>query len=192
MMCRTVPALCLLLLAQAVGAASSNGDGSQIWRNTVAGMFTTRVDHCPFSFLRGMPPGVFCVYDGIAMGPDGRACGDRAMVIWSRLAPEFTADAGPEAGDLYFGFVTSPDLTMRGIVDPDAENRAAMIDYTLGLGQRIRLQGTADMRYVPLSAEEGTEILSLRIRPAAFAFGACAFTAYDGTFVGVMALPPEG
>src|SRR5215831_15097469 len=126
MMCRTVPALCLLLLAHAIGAASSNGDGGQIWRNTVAGMSTTRVDHCPFSFLRGMPPGVFCVYDGVAMGQDGRACGDRAMVIWSRLAPEFTADAGPEAGDVYFGFVTAPDLTMRGIVDSDAENRAAM------------------------------------------------------------------
>jgi hypothetical protein len=185
---RAAPAICLSLLA-VLCAVGASGDGGAISRDTIGPVFTTRVDHCPFSFLRGMPPGVFCVYDGVAIGQDGHACGERATVIWSRLAPEFTADAGPEAGDVYLGFVTSPDLTMRGIVDPSAENRAEMADYTLGRGQRVRLWGSAEIRSA-IGGDEDTEILSLRIRPAAFGFDACAFTSYDGAFVGVLALPP--
>ena len=45
------------------------------------------------------------------------------------------------------------------------------------------------MRYIPIGSGEGTEVLSLRIRRGAFGFGVCAFTSYDGTLVGVMALP---
>src|SRR6516165_6688594 len=184
---RAVPVICLLVLADVVCAARVFGDGGRISPNALGAIFTTRVDHCPFSFQRGMPPGVFCVYDGIATGEDGGACSDRAMVIWSRLAPpEFTGTA-PEAGDVYFGFVTSPDLTMRGIVEPTAENRAAIADYVLGDAQPVRLQGTAEMRYVPIGSGEDTEVLSLRIRPGALGFGVCAFTSYDGTLVGVMA-----
>jgi len=42
---------------------------------------------CAFNFRDGMPPGTFCVYDGIRLGSHGEACGDRELIIWNRLAP---------------------------------------------------------------------------------------------------------
>jgi hypothetical protein len=192
-----LPIVIFFLLADVLRAALAVGDVRQIPSISARAIFSATVVRCPFNFQHGMPPGVFCVYDGVAIGSDGQACSDRVMVIWTRLAPEFNADGGlddavSERFDVYFGFVTSPDLVMRAGVDPGAESSATIIDYTLGHGRpRVPLRGTAELRFVQVSGGEGTEVLSLRIRRPVLVPGTCAFTSYDGTFVGVMTLPPD-
>jgi hypothetical protein len=152
----------------------------------------TRLMRCPFSFPHDMPPGVFCVYDGVARGSDGSPCGDRVMVIWSRLSPAFAPDDWPdedlsEWDNVYFGFDMFPDLVLRAAVDGEAEYRAAISDYRLGPDRpRVRLQGTAELGFAD---GEGTEVLLLRSHRPIPASESCAFTSYDGTFVGVMTLP---
>ena len=194
---RALPMMLFFLLADGLCAALAVEDGRQIPNISAGAIFSATVVRCPFGFQHGMPPSVFCVYDGVVIGSNGQACGDRVMVIWTRLAPEFNADDGLDENvtgrsNVYFGFVTSPDLVMRADVDAAAESRATIVDYTLGHEQpRVRLRGTAELRFVPAGGGEGTEVLSLRIRRPVLVSGTCAFTSYDGTFVGVMTLPPD-
>jgi hypothetical protein len=192
---RALPTTILFLLAEVLCAALAVAD-----RNspvTPVRAISATVVGCPFTFQHGMPPGVFCVYDGVAIGSDGQACGDRVMVIWTRLAPEFNADDGldddvTDRSHVYFGFVTSSDLLIRAGAAPGAESRVRLMDYTLGHGlPRVRLRGTAELRFIPAGGGEGTEVLSLRIGRPVLVPGTCALTSYDGTFVGVMTLPPD-
>lgn len=152
-----------------------------------------RTARCLFSFQQGMPPGVFCVYDGVATGPAG-TCGRRVMVIWTRLAPEFTDEGslGEDvfgSSDVYFGFVMLPELVMRAIPETDAGGGATLVDYSMGGNQpRVLLHGTAELR-LRGSGGESTEVLGLRWLEPVLAGESCAFTAYDGTFIGTMTLP---
>jgi hypothetical protein len=192
---RAWPIALFFLLADVLCATLVGAHAGQV-RILPAGATFSAPDRCPFSFQPGMPQDVFCVYNGVAVGSDGQVCGDRVMVIWARLAPEFDIDGGldAEATDrsaVHFGFVTSPDLVMRARVDAGAENRATIIDFTFGPDQlRARLAGTAEIHLVPAGGDDVTEVLSLRIGTPVPAGETCAFTSYDGTFVGVMALAP--
>jgi hypothetical protein len=147
---------------------------------------------CPFDFQRGMPPGVFCVYEGIALDAAGEVCADPAVVLWSQLAPELGAYRNrPEAADrdVYFGFVTSPDLVVRGTIDIDAENRVKMRDYTVGPHELpLVLHGYAETWIA--GGRAGVETLRLRVAPPLDAGGACGFASYDGAFIGVLVLEP--
>ena len=150
----------------------------------------TGAARCPYSFQDGMPPGVFCVYEGVALGPHGEVCADPVLVIWSQLAPAlgvYGLHRDASDGDVYFGVASSPDLVVRARADADSESGVTMVDYTFGPHEvPLLLRGRADTRIVG-----DQEILDLRVRPPLDAGGACAFASYDGAFIGVLTLSPQ-
>jgi hypothetical protein len=187
----------LLLCAQLLCAALAHGDGGRASDPPFKAIFGATDVRCPFNFRDGMPPGVFCVYDGVALGAGDQACDDRVLVIWSRLASEFDAPGAPgdqvtDRSGVYYAFVPLPEMVLRATVDTGGGDRATIRDYTLGPRQpRAALTGGAELRFVAADGGEGTEVLSIRLRRPILAAGTCAVTSYDGTFVGVMTLPPD-
>ena len=69
---RSLPLALFFLLADVLCAALAGLDGRPVASMSSGAVFEAMAG-CPFSFQQGMPPGVFCVYDGIAMGSDGQA-----------------------------------------------------------------------------------------------------------------------
>lgn len=198
--------LFFLLLVDVLCATFALGDDRQPLNSTGNGISSyagdvgtlprvaRQSDHCPFNFQDGMAPGVFCVYEGVAIGPDGRGCRDRVIAIWTRLAPGLNAnkEGATDSSDVHFGFITSPDLVMRAVVDADTDSHAAIVGYTLGDGQApVRIRGTGELRFVPTGGGEGREVLSLLIDQPEPTPAACAFTSYRGAFAGVMTLPAD-
>ena len=149
---------------------------------------------CPFDFAHGMPPGMFCVYDGVAMAADGTACSNRVQVIWTRLAPE---SLGPKAKNesqlsVYFGFASISELVLRANAEDAAGHRAAFADMTTpDSATPFRLRGGATLRRVADGSEAGTDVLSLRVRRPISIDSDCAFTSFNGTFLGVMTVLPD-
>ena len=207
---RVLPMALFFLLVDVLCAMFALGDGCQPLSSTGTGISSYAVvgtpprvarqpDHCPFNFQHGMAPGVFCVYEGVAIGPDGWECRDRVIAIWTRLAPGLTADkrvakdGATDSSDVYFGFITSPDLVMWAVVDADTDSHATIAGYTLGDGQApVRIRGTGELRFIPTGGGEATEVLSLLIDQPEPAPAAYAFTSYRGAFAGVMTLQARG
>lgn len=139
---------------------------------------------CPFGFTSDMPPMTFCVYGGVALGAHGEVCNNDAVVIWSSHA----TGAGPTAGqEVYFGFVTDPQLVIRAVPDAGASSRARLLAYTLGSEHAaVPLNGAAQLTdqgggpgsYLTLALDQAR-----RFRP-----NACTFASYRGKFLGVAGL----
>jgi len=189
MTCRALSIAVLLLFGDAHGAAFARGNVLDVAIGPTSGVSLVR---CPFDFHQAMPPGAFCVYEGIALGADGQPCKEPVVVIWARLAPEPDAEGGlgedvTDPADVLFGFVAFPDLVMRAATDDGAERRATILDYAIGDDQPpVELRGSAEVRFVPAASGGGIEVLGLRIDGPVLASETCAFTSYDGTFLGVM------
>lgn len=149
---------------------------------------------CPFDFAHGMPPGMFCVYDGVAVNAAGAACSNRVQVIWTRLAQE---SLGPEEKNksqlsVYFGFASISELVLRANAEDAAGHRAAFADMTTPHSATpFRLRGGATLRHVADGSAAGAEVLSLRVRRPIPIDSDCAFTSFNGTFLGVMTLLPD-
>jgi hypothetical protein len=152
------------------------------------GVFDASTARCPFTFPEGMQAGVFCVYSGVALGSDGAICGDRMIAIWSRLAEPRRAKPGP--GSVYLGFVPFTDFVVRAVSNPTATNQAAIIGYSTD-DQEIGASGTAELRFEFVHGGPGFEVLTLRTEQPVLLPSGCGITAYDGTFIGVLAVPPE-
>ena len=149
---------------------------------------------CPFDFAHGMPPGMFCVYDGVAMTADGAACSDRLQVIWTRLAQESLGPGAKSASQLsvYFGFASISELVLRATAEDAAGHRAVFADMTIpNSSTAFRLRGNATLRRVADGSAAGTEVLTLRVRRPLPIGSNCAFTSFNGTFVGVVTLLPD-
>jgi len=143
-----------------------------------------------------MPPATFCVYQGIAFGADGEVCATDVVVIWSSF------DSQPAVGieraqvgsgskrEIHLGFVADPELVLRGIVEPQQDDRAEMVGYTLGRAQAVQpLAGQMTLRAVRVGS---ADVLSMHLRaPRRFHPGSCALASYSGTFVGLMRPPSE-
>ena len=153
-------------------------------------------ESCPYHFDSNMPPATFCVYRGVAFGDAGEICATDVVVIWSTLASQAPASGGPgeEASastrEIYLGFVDDPELVVRGIVDPRQDDRAEMVEYTLGGGEAPQpLAGQMTLHAVRRGS---ADVLSIDWRaPRPFHPGSCAFAAYSGTFLGMIRPPGE-
>ena len=193
MICRALPIALLFLAGDALGATVA-GNALDIAIGETSGASVVR---CPFTFQQEMPPGVFCVYDGLALGTDGRPCRERLVAIWARMTPELDTggDLGEDvfhASDVLFGFVAFPELVIAASPDEGAAHRATIIDYTIGDDQlSVDLGGTLETRLVRAAGGGSIEVLALRVDRPVLASETCAFTSYDGIFVGMMTVPPE-
>ena len=183
------------LVAVGIGAAVVFADDRAAAPCSDGAIFDASPARCPFTFRYGMPPGVFCVYDGVVTGTDGEACVERMLMIWTRLAGQFAPEQNDDVvnwSDVYFGFDGFPELVLRADGDAASARRAPMLDYTLGSREtRVALRGTVEIRFASTGGSEGTEVLSLRVSQPVAASPACAFTSFDGIFVGVMEVPAE-
>jgi hypothetical protein len=153
-------------------------------------------ESCPYHFDSNMPPATFCVYRGVAFGDAGEVCATGVVVIWSSLASQARVSGGPgeEASastrEVYLGFIDDPELVVRGIVDPRQDDRAEMVEYTLGGGEAPQpLAGQMTLHAVRRGS---ADVLSIDWRaPRPFHPGSCAFASYSGTFLGMIRPPGE-
>jgi hypothetical protein len=148
-------------------------------------------ESCPYHFDSNMPPATFCVYRGVAFGDAGEICATDVVVIWSSLASQARVSGGPgeEASastrEVYLGFIDDPELVVRAIVDSRQDDRAEMVEYTLGSGEAPQpLAGQITLQAVRLGS---ADVLSIDWRePRPFHPGSCAFASYSGTFFGTL------
>jgi hypothetical protein len=142
-----------------------------------------------------MPAATFCVYRGVALGPEGEVCADDVLVIWSSYASRTVQEHDPEGTaaltEVYLGFVADPELVLRAVVDPERVERARMVGYTLGAGQSpLPLTGETKLRPAPGSGDDAPGVLTIDLsKPHQFRPVGCTLMAYAGTFVGVVRFP---
>jgi hypothetical protein len=153
------------------------------------------LERCPYDFGSPMPAATFCVYNGVALGPEGEMCADNVLVIWSSYAlgalQQPQGGAGSAPTEVYLGFVADPELVLRAIVDPERSERAVMAGYTLGESQpSLPLLGETKLRAVGGGAQGDAGVLTIMLRePHNLRPAGCALAAYAGTFVGIVRLP---
>lgn len=144
---------------------------------------------CPYQFDSDMPARTFCVYMGVARGGSGEECATDVVVIWSSVASRAPAGTSTSDREVYLGFVAAPELVVRAIVDPGQNDRAEILEYTLGSEEAPQpLAGR-----MTLPARLGSvDVLSVDLRePRHFHPGSCAFASYSGRFLGVIRPPNE-
>lgn len=187
-----LPAVVLSLLA-----TISRADlGAHAVGPALAPTFERTGTRCPATFQGGMPPGVFCVYEGVAIAADGQPCEERMLVIWTRLAAAFIDGGDPEPDgvdrdSVYFGFVMSPEIVVQATADEDADHATVHDYFRTPESPREPLLGDAELRFVPVADGTGIEVLSLDLATAISASERCALTVYEGSFIGLMTLPQQ-
>lgn len=150
---------------------------------------------CPYHFDSDMPAGTFCVYLGVARGGSGEECATDIVVLWSSWDGYAPVRGGPErtsssTREIYLGFVAEPELVIRAIVDPRQNDRAEIVEYTLGSNEAS--QTLAGQMTLPAVRSGSADRLSMDFRePRRFRSGSCAFASYSGRFLGVIGLPSE-
>jgi len=105
--------------------------------------------------------------------------------------PADVRTTGPVSTEIYLGFVAEPELVMRAVADPEHAERAEMIGYTLGDGQKSQpLVGETDLRKPTIGADTSGGVLTIKLRqPYRLRPAGCNLASYAGTFVGLMRLP---
>jgi len=179
---------CVLLAAVVIATRAVADDRLRPEVSAASATFDATDVRCPSDFEQGLPSGVLCVYDGVAVGPDGQACPDRVTVVWTRLAPELNRERRPDLSYVFFGFVGFPEWVVRATAD--SGSRAAFLDAASGdQPGRDRLYGHAEIR-LAAAGSAATEVLSLAFQKPVI-FGNCAVASYDGTFVGLMRISQD-
>jgi hypothetical protein len=188
---RAAPSALVFLLMATISRADL---GALAEESPIGPTFERSGIRCPATFQGGMPPGVFCVYEGVAIAVDGQPCRERRLVIWTRMAAAFIDDGDPEPDgvdrdSVYFGIVMSPEIVIRA-TPGEQPDHATVHDYFLTPDSpREPLRGDAQLRFVRIADGTGIEVLSLRFASAISVSDRCALTVYEGSFVGLMILP---
>lgn len=183
----------VLLLTATIGRADL---GALAAGSPIGPTFERAGIRCPATFESGMLPGVFCVYEGVAIAVDGEPCQERMLVIWTRMAAPFvdSGDAEPDGVDrdsVYFGFVMAPEIVVRAMAGEQPDHATVHDYFRTPDSPREPLRGDGDLRFVQIADGTGIEVLSLRFATPISASDRCALTVYEGSFIGLMTLPLE-
>jgi hypothetical protein len=149
--------------------------------------------NCPYNFANEMPPGTFCVYQGVALDGADEVCATDVAAVWSRFdsrVPVGVAQNASEAREVYLGFATDPEFVLRAFVDARQGNRAQIDSISDGRPEATQpLAGEMTLRTVRLGSSGTADVLDVKLWGARrLGLGDCAFASYSGTFIGVIGL----
>ncbi len=159
----------------------------------------TALTSCPYHFGSDMPAATFCVYQGVAFDAGGEVCATDVVVMWSSLvaqgleSPDGAMKASASNKEVYLGFVADPELVVRAMADPRRNDRAEMVEYTLGDEDAPKLlAGKVTLRARRPGSTGTASGLAIELRePQHFRPGGCAFASYSGTYLGIIRPPSE-
>lgn len=152
---------------------------------------------CPYHFGSDMPAATFCVYQGVAFDAGGEVCATDVVLIWSSLTSQAVGGlAGEDKAsapnrEVYLGFVADPGLVVRAVVDRHQDDRAEMVEYTLGDENAPQpLAGRMTLRALRPGSRTRADVLAMQLgEPRQFRPGSCAFASYSGTYLGMIRPP---
>jgi hypothetical protein len=153
--------------------------------------------HCPYRFGSEMPPGVFCVYQGTAFGPDGGACAKSVWVIWSSYAGDATTSpAGVKSdaddGTVAIGFLSDPEMVFRGAPDRADSNRAGFVGYFVGDEPEMHPSVGSATLHESGDAQKAGGRLSVTFTGSEIpTYDGCPLAKYEGRLMGVLGTPEK-
>lgn len=151
-----------------------------------------RPPRCPYGFRSQMPPGVFCVYQGTAFGPDGQPCAKEVWAIWSSYSEGSTdqvaaQEDGEPSGAVAVGLLSQPEMVFRGEPDRADSNRAGFRGYFVGDDPKLYpSHGYATLQQGGEGSAGGTRLTLSFSGPEVPRYEGCPLSSYEGSLIGVL------
>ena len=148
---------------------------------------------CPYRFRSQMPPGVFCVYQGIAFQADGTPCAQSVWAIWSSYSEDgaspISDTKADDGGTVAVGLLSEPEMVFRGAADRADANRAGFAGYFLGDDPELHPSSGVASLHETAGDTSGNRLVLTFTGSDVPRYEGCPLSRYEGTLVGVLGDP---